>query len=265
MNKTMAITLVILGSLVLLGLVFGAGLMIGHFNFSGANNQPYGMMHWYDDDDSSFEYGRMGRDYNHMDLSMPMGRWGVNTAASADPITIAQAETAFTAYLAELDDADLELSEIMIFDNNAYARISEKSTGIGAMELLLEPGTLNVHPEYGPNMMWNLKYGHMSNTGMMGGFGGHMGGGMMGGYDSNTNTDYTEMTVSEDQALEIAQEYLDEQYPGYQTADEAYAFYGYYTLDFLEDGTPVGMLSVNGYTGQVFLHTWHGTFLEMVE
>jgi hypothetical protein len=25
------------------------------------------------------------------------------------------------------------------------------------------------------------------------------------------------------------------------------------------------MLSVNGYSGQVFLHTWHGTFIEEAE
>jgi heat shock protein HslJ len=39
-------------------------------------------------------------------------------------------------------------------------------------------------------------------------------------------------------------------------------FYGYYTLDFSKDGKVSGMLSVNGYSGQVFLHTWHGSFIE---
>ena len=42
-------------------------------------------------------------------------------------------------------------------------------------------------------------------------------------------------------------------------------FYGYYTLDFEKDGQVIGMLSVNGYNGQVFLHTWHGTFIEEAE
>ena len=42
-------------------------------------------------------------------------------------------------------------------------------------------------------------------------------------------------------------------------------FYGYYTLDFEKDGRIAGMLSVNGYSGQVFLHTWHGTFIEEAE
>jgi hypothetical protein len=42
-------------------------------------------------------------------------------------------------------------------------------------------------------------------------------------------------------------------------------FYGYYTLDFSTNGKVVGMLSVNGYSGAVFLHTWHGTFIEELE
>lgn len=42
-------------------------------------------------------------------------------------------------------------------------------------------------------------------------------------------------------------------------------FYGYYTLDFEKDGETIGILSVNGFNGQVFLHTWHGLFIEEVE
>ena len=32
-----------------------------------------------------------------------------------------------------------------------------------------------------------------------------------------------------------------------------------------KDGKVAGMLSVNGYSGQVFLHTWHGAFVEESE
>ena len=32
-----------------------------------------------------------------------------------------------------------------------------------------------------------------------------------------------------------------------------------------KDGKIIGMLSVNGYNGQIFLHTWHGTFIQEVE
>jgi hypothetical protein len=70
-----------------------------------------------------------------------------------------------------------------------------------------------------------------------------------------------EMALTAGQALQAAQQYLDTALPGTQTAADADAFYGYYTIDILRDGKTVGMLSVNGTSGQVFLHTWHGTFI----
>ena len=73
------------------------------------------------------------------------------------------------------------------------------------------------------------------------------------------------MTVTSEQAVKLAQQYLDQQFPGYQAATDPDPFYGYYTIDILKDGNPTGMLSINGYNGQVFLHTWHGTFIEMWE
>jgi hypothetical protein len=47
--------------------------------------------------------------------------------------------------------------------------------------------------------------------------------------------------------------------------DEAEAFYGYYTLHTLKNGQVERMLSVNGYAGAVWYHTWHGPFLGMKE
>jgi len=107
--------------------------------------------------------------------------------------------------------------------------------------------------------MWNQKYGHMGGYGMMGGAG------MMGGYYYNSSASSSQMTVTSEQALQLAQQYLDQQYPGYKTATDADPFYGYYTIDIMKDNQPAGMLSVNGYSGQIFLHTWHGTFIEMWE
>ncbi len=88
---------------------------------------------------------------------------------------------------------------------------------------------------------------------------------MMGNNLSNLSQVTQTMTVSPEQALKDAQQYLDQEYHGYQTAEDADPFYGYYTIDILKNGTVTGMLSVNGYSGQVFLHTWHGTFIEMWE
>ncbi len=187
------------------------------------------------------------------------------------PLTVEQAYQAAGTYLVTLNNPDLKIAEVMVFDNNAYVRVVEQSTGIGAFELLVDPVTLAVYPEHGPNMMWNLKYGGLNHQGMMGGRSGMMvarfPATMMGGYTWSTTPAEVaaEMSVSAQQALETAQKYLDTYLPGTTTATDADPFYGYYTIDTLQDGKIVGMLSVNGYSSQVFLHTWHGNFIEMSE
>ena len=265
MNKPLVITLAVLGSIILLALGVGAGLLLAHGQY--ANSVPYTsyMHNWDNHYNQPFNNGWMNDRYGRMGSPMDRRGYGVQNSASAAPLTADQVRTAVDGYLANLNNPDLQLAEIMIFDNNAYARITEKSTGIGAMELLVDPGTLAVYPEYGPNMMWNMKYGHMAGYGMMGGRGGMMGYGY--GFDDcyPANATGEDMTVTADQALQYAQAYLDQNFPGYQTAADADPFYGYYTIDIMKDGNPTGMLSVNGYTGQVFLHTWHGTFIEMDE
>lgn len=101
---------------------------------------------------------------------------------------------------------------------------------------------------------------------MMGGNGGMIN--MMGNYkwDGTTQTDVSaEMTVTSEQAIEYAQKYLDKNISAAVAATNPIQFYGYYTLDYEKDGKVAGMLSVNGYSGQVFVHTWHGTFIEEAE
>jgi hypothetical protein len=68
------------------------------------------------------------------------------------------------------------------------------------------------------------------------------------------------MTVTESQAKNFAQTFLDGYRPGAK-AQDAERFYGYYTLNFTKDGRIYGMVSVNGYTGQVWYHSWHGQYL----
>ncbi|MHC4143162.1 MAG: hypothetical protein ACYSUD_00125 [Planctomycetota bacterium] len=175
------------------------------------------------------------------------------------PLTLTEVADALAAYLSHLNDSNLEIGEVMIFDNHAYAQITEVDSGIGVLEVLIDPETKAVFPEMGPNMMWNLKYGMMSG---FGGFG-MMGGMMMGGFGVIDAS--TEMTVTPEQAVERAQAVLDTCFSEANlTADKhADPFYGYYTLHVNRDGKTVGMLSVNGFSGEVFPHTWHGTLLEM--
>jgi hypothetical protein len=62
--------------------------------------------------------------------------------------------------LDSLHDADLTIAVIMEFEQIFYVVYFEESTGIGAFEMLIEKNTGRIFPEYGPNMMWNTKYGH---------------------------------------------------------------------------------------------------------
>jgi hypothetical protein len=201
---------------------------------------------------------------------------GYGSLYGVEPLSVEEAHQAVEDYLTSFGNDDLAIEEIMTFDNNAYAIIVEESTGVGAFELLVDPVTKAVFPEYGPNMMWNLKYGMMSGFGGYGMMGpgimmgnGYGSGGMMNGSGFSNDTQVPEvsadMPVSTDDAAQIAQNYLDTYYPGVEVSDEITAFYGYYTMDIERDGKIIGMMSVNGFTRQVFPHTWHGKFIEMSE
>jgi hypothetical protein len=248
-------------------------------NQTSVAQAPYGNMMGYGQTYSgTVPYGMMGN-YGMMNgnmmgngmMSGGMMGGATNRLSGVRPLTVDQARQAVNKYLAGLNNPDLVISEIMIFDNNAYARITEKSTGVGAFELLVDPATLSVFPEYGPNMMWNQKYGMMSGSGMMGYIQnytgtvpyGMMGGSMMGQTTLPTITG--PMPVTTDEAVQTAQRYLDTYLSGTQASKDPDPFYGYYTIDILRDDKPVGMLSVNGYTQQVFVHTWHGNFIAMSE
>jgi len=187
-----------------------------------------------------------------------MGNWNVGGyPSSTTPLTLDQAFTRGEQYVASLG-SDLELVEVMEFSNHFYGEVKEKSTGIHAFEFLMDKYSGAISPEPGPNMMWNTKYGHMSGGGMMRGRG-MMGGGFRFGSSSTTNT------VTPAQAKQFAQQYLDANLRGTTVGDEVSPFYGYYTLHVERDGKPMGMLSVNGFTGAVWYHTWHGTFIGMKE
>jgi hypothetical protein len=177
-----------------------------------------------------------------------MGGWGYAYPNTGSRLSLDQAVEAVESYLTAYGNPDLAVAEVMEFSHNFYAEVEEESTGIHAFELLVDPYTGNIHPEPGPNKMWNTKYGHM---------------GGRWGYGSVQST--ADMPVSAGQAQEYAQQYLDAYLPGTTVASEADPFYGYYTLHVLQDGQIIGMLSVNGITGQVWYHNWHGDFVGMTE
>lgn len=245
---------------------YGPGQMMGYAQpYTGTQPYGYGMM------GGGMMGGHMMDGYGYGDMmgGHMMGGMMFNRGPlfNPDPLSLTEATEAVEAYLVTLNDSNLILGEVMVFDNHAYAQVvedalqgAEQETGIGAMEVLVDPVTKAVYPEMGPNMMWNTKYG------MMSGFGGYgMMGGMMGGFTPPAELS-ADMTVSPEEAVEIAQAYLDAYIPNNLQVDEhADPFYGYYTLHINRNGETVGMLSVNGYTRQVFLHTWHGDLLDMSE
>lgn len=244
------------GGLVLAGFLLGRGIGFRSGWFSPA----FRMMNNFEARSGAGRYGfgvgMMGRQQGY--VPGMMGGYG-NDPTNLTPLSLDEAYQSAEKYLANLSISDLKIAEVMVFDNNAYVRVIEQSTGTGAFELLVEPYSQIASPEPGPNMMWNLKYAGINHQQMMGG-----GRGMMGYFSANVTPEAvtTEMTLTSGQALEAAQKYLDIALPGTTTAEDADAFYGYYTIDILKDGKTVGMLSVNGFGGQVFLHTWHGTFIE---
>lgn len=177
---------------------------------------------------------------------MGWGQVGGQTGA-AGTISMDDAQKAAQTVIDRYPGSDLALDEIMEFQNNFYVLAKEKASGTGALELLVDRQTGTVYPEPGPDMMWNTKYGMMS--------GSMMGGGQAAG----------PMTVTAEQASRLAQSWLNVNQPG-NTVGKPDTFYGYYTFDFLAaNGRPAGMLSVNGYTGQVWYHTWHGAFVAKKE
>ncbi len=250
MSKTVKIVITTVIVLIIgIGLVY-TGIWIGRYGLnpfsSQMSNIGWGMHSEFGEEiceHSNFSRGQgmMGQNFNNTDQNIPQ-------------LTMDEVERSIDQYLENLSDPDLILSEIMIFDNHAYAQIIEESTGIGAMEVLVDPVSKQVYPEQGPNMMWNLKYSSMSGM-------------MMGSGPSSNNSDIRieDMTVTSEEAVAAAQAYLDQYQQGNQADEHADIFYGYYTLHVLNGGEVVGMLSVNGDSGQVFYHDWHGELIEMSE
>jgi hypothetical protein len=179
-------------------------------------------------------------------MSMMGSSWFSNDGNSLESYNFDEVKEKTKEYLEENKLEDLQIAEIMEFSNNFYMEITEKDTDFGAMELLLDKNTGNIFPEYGPNMMWNTKYG--LNMHMI------------------ANQTDADMSIDEEEAIQLAEKYLNKRGTDEFTGEEADRYYGYYTIHTVsKEGDIVGMLSVNGFTGQVWYHSWHGVFIDMEE
>ena len=204
-------------------------------------------------------------------------------AASSRPISQDEARRRAEGFAARYGQG-VKIRDFMVFTDNFYVQVVNAKTGAGLGELLVDRYTGVVQPEYGPNMMWNSRYG-MGGSGMMGS--GMMGSGMMG--SGNGQQNQTGMMGDQNQQgqgmmgstpnssnqvaqpvrynLAAAQKLAATFVAGYLPNGkvlEGLAFPGYYTFDYGRKAIE-GMHSVNAYTGEVWVHGWHGLFLGEVK
>ncbi len=179
-------------------------------------------------------------------IGAPGGMMGSAFSAGGGDIGLDRAVKIAQVVAASYPSGGLAADEVIAFSGNYYASIRERATAIGAFEILIDRATGSVTREPGPDMMWNAKYSMM-------------GGGMMGGFGLSGSRP---MTVSTQQAQDVAQRWLNANQTD-TSAKTPDSFYGFYTVDFQKAGQLVGMLSVNGYSGQVWFHSWHGSFIQV--
>lgn len=285
MMKKMTSVLFALGLVVILVGAIGTVLGTDIIAESDKDQSINTISHWGQLNNDSYN-GMMGsKHYNNINEDY----------SNLEKLDVELLEEKVNDYINNIDE-NLEIADVFIFsDSDYYYSIVEKDTGMGAMELLVNPYTGSVYLEYGPNMMWNLKYGMMRNSNMMG-FGGMMGynntsshGGMMKNgntidYDrilnsQNTNgrwcddydnTNYkigTEIKTNEisfNEAFNLGSVYINGQVEDVKLSESYHEFYGYFTFHVEYKGEASGMLSVNAFTGDVWFHDWHGNLIEII-
>ncbi len=216
------------------------------------------------------------------------------TNTSGMPLDHSTSLSMVSSFLDGLNNSDLEIGVLSENDNNFYAAIQEKSTGVYAFDLLVDKMTGTIYAEPGPNMVWNTKYGFMqlfgmrmnSNPSNMQSMSPMMN--SIGNMDSdlmsmssvqstmNMNSQMnsmgsmmtkiaqiqvnpyatTMMTITNNDVTQMAQQFLDANSPS-SSIEKIRMYYGYYTIDVSQDGKIDSSLSVNGNTGQMWFKEWH--------
>lgn len=174
-----------------------------------------------------------------------MGPEEMNRLPNAKPLSADDAVARIEQYLAGLNNPDLKLAKVKEYTWNFYGLVRETSTARDAIQLIVDKYSGTVIPEMGPNMMWNTKYSPMAK--------------MMGTMGAATSG--AQMTLTPERAKENAQTFLNAFLPSTTLAAQPATFYGFYNFNVLREGRPDGMLSVNGNTGAVWYHTWHGDLI----
>ncbi|WHH59960.1 hypothetical protein [Petroclostridium sp. X23] len=243
-DKIVWLMVLIVSSLLLIGYIVWGYPFSRNINFSRYGTDYYGR-------------GMMNRRFNPYNNRQNYG--------NKEKMSVDQIRNFVENYIQGYGDS-LEMSDIFVFkDTDYYVSVEEKDTGKGAMELLVNLYTGDVYPEYGPNMMWNERYG------MHGGRGyGMMGPSMIRDPRWNNNNGYYRGTddskqIERNEAVKIADDYVKRNIEkDFTVSNEGHEFYGYYTFHVNKSDKPVGMLSVNYYTGDVWYHDWHGQLEKII-
>jgi hypothetical protein len=140
--------------------------------------------------------------------------------------------------------SQFEIVEMTVYSNSPYYLIvKEKNKKEAAFGLMFDPVRQVVYPEYGPNMIWNQKFGMA----------------FMMGWNSRTNS----QKIDREQALENAKDFSRDN--GLNVKEGGYQFSGYYSFYVENNNQPLGFVSVNAYSGEVWAHNWHGNLIEIIE
>jgi hypothetical protein len=136
---------------------------------------------------------------------------------------------------------EVEIVRIIETTQYFYVVLRESATGVGAFELLVDPITGKIGIENGPSQFWNTKYG------------------IWGNGKSTING------ISAGQALNKAFTLTSKKNPPSSIDPQPVMFNGYYSFFEKENDQIVGVISVNGFTGEVEPHTWLGKVLQVRE
>lgn len=231
----------------LLGSVFAQGMMgqPGNGRAGPGNGQGYG-----------YGQGMMGGNGASTGMMGDNGMGGTMMslyAPSSRPISQDEARRRAQGYAGRYG-AQVKIRDFMVFAENFYFQVVDAATGAGLAEVLVNRYTGVVQPEPGPNMLWNTRFGMQ---------GGQFGNGMMGGLNQDRQVPSAPARYTQTAAQKLANTFVSGYLPGSKVM-EGMPFPGYYTFDYGRKATE-GMLSVNAFTGEVWVHGWHGAYLGEVK
>jgi hypothetical protein len=211
----------------------GPGMMYGP-NYGYGYGLGPGMMygHYNYSSGPGMMYGP-GYSYNYSWGPGMMGDIMALYYPDAKPIADDEAKKSLQSF-ANQYGSSIEIEDLMSFSNNYYAVLRDAASGQDLAEVLVDRFSGSAYPEPGPNMMWNTRFG----AGRAQAEG--------AGYDIAA-------------AKKLAEDFLASFLPGAMIW-ESHAMPGYYNFDFGRKEIE-GMLSVNAYSGQIWVHTWHGFYL----